>query len=103
MSKIVEEVKAMKICANDKCMVAFQASRHNQIYCGEQCRREVTNSRIMLKYYEEVDRKSGKPRTCAECEVSRLSRYNEGNTCAPCVAKRAASARKNLLASLGIA
>ena len=103
MSKRGEVKMMMKLCANEKCMNSFQAARHNQIYCGETCRREVTNARIMVEYYKEVDRLKGKPRTCSECEVSPLSRYNKGNVCSPCVARQESDARKSLLASLGVA
>lgn len=92
----------MRLCANQICMAEFSPSRHNQIYCGEECRRQVTNSRIMVQYYEKKDIKSGKERRCVECRVSKLSRYNEGNTCYHCVARRATTARQNLLNALGV-
>lgn len=83
-------------------MIAFAPSRHNQKYCSKECCKVVTNSKIMQQYYEEKDRKSGKPRTCVECNTSRLSRYNDGNTCAACEAKRRTENRQNLLSALGM-
>ncbi len=103
MSLVEEGVRTIRICANTLCMIAFEPTRHNQKYCGKECCKVVTNSKIMEQYYEEKDRKSGKPRTCKSCKVSQLSRYNQTNTCAPCVAKAEAANRINLLRALGIA
>lgn len=102
MSLVVEGVRKIRICANEICMMSFEPSRHNQKYCSKECCKVVTNSKIMQQYYEEKDRKSGKPRTCKRCRVSRLSRYNQTNICAPCVAKEEAAARVNLLRALGL-
>ena len=99
---VVEGVRTIRICANTLCMIAFAPSRHNQKYCSKDCCKVVTNSKIMEQYYEEKERKSGKPRTCKSCKVSRLSRYNQTNTCAPCVAKEEANLRATLLRTLGI-
>jgi hypothetical protein len=104
VSIVVEGVKSrLRICANDLCMVAFTPSRHNQKYCSKECCKVVTNAKIMQQYYEEKDRKSGIPRTCKTCKVSRLSRYNEGTVCAPCRAKEETVNRLTLLSALGIA
>jgi hypothetical protein len=101
---VLEGVKNihMRICANDICMIAFMPSRHNQKYCSKECCKVVTNSKIMKQYYEDKDRKSGKPRICNKCEVSRLSRYNDTMVCAACVAQERAQSRQNLLDALGI-
>jgi uncharacterized paraquat-inducible protein A len=91
----------MRLCANPTCMIGFEPSRHNQKYCSKECCKVVTNSKIMQQYYENKDRKAGKPRTCDVCEVAKLSRYNESNTCASCVAREEAASRNNLLRALG--
>lgn len=93
----------MRLCANPTCMRSFIPSRHNQKYCGKECCKIVTNAKIMEQYYEEKDRKAGKPRTCAICQTARLSRYNSGNTCSACVAKKEAAKRRGLLEALGAA
>jgi hypothetical protein len=93
----------MRLCANPKCMMGFEPARHNQKYCSKECCKVVTNSKIMEQYYEEKDRKSGKPRTCKVCKSSKLSRYNAGNTCSSCVARQDAANRMNLLRALGAA
>lgn len=101
MTVIVEGVMRMRLCHNPKCMVGFIPSRHNQKYCSKECCKVVTNAKIMAQYYEDKDRKAGKPRTCDVCNVAQLSRYNAGTTCASCAARRASEDRQKLLKALG--
>lgn len=103
MTMVDEGVISMRLCANPKCMVGFVPARHNQKYCSKDCCKVVTNSKIMQQYYEEKDRKSGKPRTCKLCKESRLSRYNAGTVCAACSAKQESADRLALLQALGAA
>lgn len=84
-------------------MIGFIPARHNQKYCCKECCKVVTNAKIMKQYYEEKDRKSGMPRTCAVCKVSRLSRYNPDNVCSACNARIESEKRQELLRGLGAA
>lgn len=101
MTVMAEGVRTMRLCANPKCMIGFIPSRHNQKYCSKECCKVVTNSKIMQQYYEEKDRKAGKPRTCDVCLVAQLSRYNAGTTCSSCAARRVSNERQKLLKVLG--
>jgi len=96
-------VVGSKICANPSCNLAFNPTRHNQKYCSKECCKVVTNAKIMQQYYEKKDRKSGKKRVCKECNVTALSRYNEGNVCQPCVLRERAANRLELLQLVGAA
>ena len=75
------------ICANEGCNETFEKKTHNQIYHNDECCRQATNRRIMEKYYANRDRKQGKARICNQCKLTKLSRYNETNTCSACEAK----------------
>lgn len=74
-------------CANEGCSERFEKKTHNQIYHSDECCRQATNRRIMEKYYANRDRKQGKTRLCKQCKATKLSRYNESDTCSACAAK----------------
>lgn len=101
MTLLAKEVGIIKDCANPKCTVQFNPTRHNQIYCGRDCRKVVTNANSMGQYYEKRDRKLGKKRMCKSCGTTPLSRYNEGNTCQSCQLKARSVARQELLLLVG--
>lgn len=71
------------ICANQECAKVFTAKTHNQKYCSDECCRVATNRRIMEKYYEKKEIRSGKLRKCAKCKT-KLSRYNQNDVCSTC-------------------
>lgn len=65
------------------CEKGFDKKTHNQKYCDAECCRKATNERIMKRYYERRDNRSGaNKRICQtkDCNVP-LSRYNEENHC----------------------
>lgn len=103
MRLLAKEVVEIKICANPTCEISFNPTRHNQKYCSKDCCKVVTNAKIMQQYYEKKDRKSGKKRVCSDCNVTTLSRYNEGSICQPCVLKERAANRLELLQLVGVA
>ena len=91
----------IKICANPSCESPFQPTRHNQKYCSKDCCKVVTNAKIMQQYYEKKERKQGKVRICQRCEITRLSRYNDGFICQACIAAEERENRDSLLLLVG--
>ena len=72
------------LCDYEPCGKEFDRKTHNQKYCDAECCRKATNERIMQRYYEKRDAKSGAiARSCQRCDI-KLSRYNEGNFCGAC-------------------
>lgn len=91
-----------KICANPGCKEFFTPTRHNQKYCQKECRKIVTNATLMEQYYEERDRRAGVKRICKTCNITPLSRYNEGTVCQVCILKSRSEDRMQLLQMMGI-
>jgi len=88
-----EGVKMEEInCARNGCTNTFLKATHNQKYCGAECCRIATNSRIMQEYYRKRDQKAGKTRYCQKCKKTKLSRYNDSSVCRPCSTANAAAA-----------
>jgi len=87
------------ICANKDCAKEFDAKTHNQKYCCDECCRVATNKKIMEKYYEKKAIRSGAKRECKICK-SRLSRYNQSNTCSKCEKNSAIKNRSKILGML---
>ena len=87
----------MTICARKGCEVEFEKRTHNQKYCTRECCRLATNSRIMDKYYDRQDRRQGKVRFCIVCEKTKLSRYNDTNTCQACTLSREVNANASVV------
>lgn len=76
------------MCARDECENLFTRKTHNQKYCSNECCRKATNDKIMVRYYENKRKRSGAKRLCS-CG-STLSKYNMGDECSACTAKREA-------------
>lgn len=81
-----------RICANPECQRAFTPKVHNAIYHDDECRRVVTNQKVLDKYYEKKERKEHNrttKRVCVEdgCDTI-LSRYNDEDICEPCKTER---------------
>jgi len=74
------------VCAREECENTFIRKTHNQKYCSGECCRKATNDKIMVRYYENKRRRSGKKRLCT-CGAT-LSKYNMGDECSKCVAKK---------------
>lgn len=77
-----------RVCKNEKCKKKFEAKVYNSIYCSAECRRIVTNKKLLENYYEKK-RNKGKKRTCATdgCTTI-LSRYNKEHICERCKDER---------------
>lgn len=77
-----------KKCANPKCSKSFRAKVYNAIYCSAECRRIVTNQKLLRNYYEKKANR-GKKRVCKtkNCNTV-LSRYNKENICERCKQER---------------
>lgn len=89
-----------KVCDRSGCSNSFIPKTHNNKYCGRECQRIETNRKIMVKYYQKRDRKSGKKRYCTVCETTQLSRYNDDTVCGSCSLKAAEESRNNLVSIL---
>lgn len=74
-------------CARAECGTVAKRSTHNQKYCSHECCRVETNRKIMEKYHKKVSIRKGLKRTCASCQTTSLSRYNDGDFCSACVKK----------------
>lgn len=90
----------MRICANPQCGIEYTPGTFNHKFCTPDCRKVVTNARLMERYYENRDRRRGKLRLCRLCDQP-LSRYNETKECQACTAKKNTDARERLLELIG--
>lgn len=80
--------RVIRVCKNEKCAKRFEAKVYNSVYCCAECRRIVTNKKLLDNYYEKK-RNKDKKRTCASSECnSTLSRYNKENICERCKDER---------------
>jgi hypothetical protein len=77
-----------RTCKNLDCSKPFKAKSYNSIYCSAECRRIVTNAKLLSNYYEKKAN-INKKRTCKtkNCETI-LSRYNKENICEKCKRER---------------
>ena len=75
-------------CANTDCLVYFTPKTYNAIFCSPDCRRFVTNRKLLEKYYEAKDNKTRK-RVCVSLTCTTvLSRYNKEDICEACKVER---------------
>lgn len=79
-----EETVETIMCAREGCDVVFEKKKHNQKYHDNECCRVATNSKIKENYHERRAQRLGKTRMCKSCKVTKLSRYNDAQTCAAC-------------------
>lgn len=79
-----DEVK----CNNEECSNTFVPKTYNAIFCSSDCRRVVTNKKLLEKYYESKSKKNSK-RVChtENCDTV-LSRYNKEDICERCKTER---------------
>ena len=75
-------------CANEECSIAFIPKVHNGKYCSAECRKLVTNKKVLENYYRRKKNRTTK-RTCKTegCKTI-LSRYNDENICEACKVER---------------
>jgi len=82
--------KKFRNCANEKCEAEFMPKVYNAIYCSTECRRFVTNAKILRRYHENKEAFS-KKRICngfnRECNTV-LSKYNKESICESCKRER---------------
>jgi hypothetical protein len=77
-----------RICGNDKCNNVFVAKVYNALYCSVECRRLVTNKKLLEKYYETKENKH-KKRVCkTKLCTTILSSYNKESICEQCKKER---------------
>lgn len=75
-------------CSNTDCLVFFKPKTYNAIFCSAECRRLVTNKKLLEKYYEAKDNKTRK-RVCeTDSCTTILSRYNKEGICEACKVER---------------
>ena len=85
---LVKMTKEKRVCKNKKCSKSFIAKVYNSIYCSSECRRIVTNDKL-LKAYHDKKKNKNKPRVCATKTCTTvLSTYNKENICELCKQKR---------------
>lgn len=78
-----------KICSNDDCLELFLPKVHNAIYCSAECRKIVTNQKVLDKYHEKKAKQNSKNRICKTKSCSTiLSRYNDESICGACQVNR---------------
>jgi len=75
-------------CKNVECSNTFIPKTYNAIFCSSECRRLVTNKRLLQKYYDDKEKKTSvricKTNNCATI----LSRYNREDICERCKRER---------------
>lgn len=77
-----------RTCKNLDCSKLFKAKSYNSIYCSAECRRIITNAKLLNNYYEKKAN-INKKRICKtkDCKTV-LSRYNKENICEKCKRER---------------
>lgn len=77
-----------RICSNEECSKIFIAKVYNAIYCSIECRKFITNKKILEKYHQDKENKKTK-RNCKNknCKTV-LSKYNKENICEQCKVER---------------
>lgn len=77
-----------RVCTNDDCQKEFIAKVYNARYCSAECRRIITNKKLLEGYYEKKSNKT-KKRICKTKDCTTiLSRYNKENICEHCKKER---------------
>lgn len=77
-----------RICQNSDCGKQFIAKVYNTIYCSPDCRKVVTNKKLLDNYYRKKENKT-KKRVCKtkDCKTV-LSKYNDEEICEQCKNER---------------
>lgn len=75
------------VCAREGCEEVTERTTHNQKYCTPFCRKTATNANIMRLYHKNAAIKRGANRTCNQCGITKLSRYNLTDDCGSCETK----------------
>ena len=85
---IAKKVSNSRDCANSDCCKPFMPRVYNAIYCSAECRKIVTNQKVLQRYYDKKARLNSR-RVCStdDCNIV-LSRYNKEDICEPCKRER---------------
>jgi hypothetical protein len=76
------------VCKNEECNKSFITKKYNAVFCSKECRRLVTNKKLLDKYYENKSNKF-KKRICKTKNCTTiLSSYNKEDICEPCKTER---------------
>ena len=75
-------------CKNEECSNVFTPKTYNAIFCSADCRRVVTNKKLLDNYYKNKEKKN-KRRICGspDCDTI-LSSYNKEDICEACKRER---------------
>lgn len=77
-----------RICSNQECLKPFVAKVYNTIYCSAECRKVVTNKKLLDNYHKKKENKT-KKRVCETKDCSTvLSTYNQEDLCEACKVER---------------
>jgi hypothetical protein len=78
----------LRICQNGDCKKEFIAKVYNTIYCSPECRKVITNKKLLENYYRKKGNKTRK-RVCeTEGCTTVLSSYNDEEICEQCKTER---------------
>lgn len=81
-------VEEERECSNPECKTKFLAKVYNTIYCSPDCRKKITNQKLLENYYRKKENKT-KKRICVtdDCKTV-LSKYNDEDICELCKTER---------------
>lgn len=75
-------------CKNPECSKEFKPKTYNSIYCSAECRKKVTNKRVLEKYHSDKKNFSSKRICKIKSCTTILSKYNKENICERCKQER---------------
>lgn len=77
-----------RICENKDCNKHFVAKVYNAIYCSPECRKLITNKKLLEAYHLKKENKK-KKRVCkTKTCTTILSTYNKEDICEACKEER---------------
>ena len=77
-----------RVCSNEDCKAEFVAKVYNAIYCSTECRKLITNKKLLESYHSKKANKN-KKRICKTKECSTvLSKYNKEDISEACKEER---------------
>jgi len=76
------------LCKNEECRKLFTPKTYNAVFCSPDCRRVVTNQKLLENYHKNKE-KMGRKRVCGTKDCSTiLSSYNKEDICERCKRER---------------
>ena len=76
------------VCSNEECENKFIPKTYNAIFCSKECRRIVTNKKLLEKYYKNKNNKFKKRICKTKTCTTILSSYNKEDICESCKTER---------------